>query len=472
MSTDDQRAGLHRGLSSRHIQLIALGGAIGTGLFLGSAGVLRSAGPAMILGYAIAGFIALLIMRQLGEMVVQEPVAGSFGHFATHYWGRFAGFLSGWNYWVMYALVCMAELTAVGKYVQYWWPEIPIWLSAAVFFLLVNGLNLINVKVFGESEFWLSIVKVGAIIAMILLASYLLISGTGGPQASVSNLWAHGGFFPHGVGGMLMAMVFILFAFGGMEMIGLTAAESDNPRRVIPKAINQVVWRILLFYIGSLTLLLSLYPWNELLASLSGSQDVYSASPFVKIFSLIGNDVAAHVLNFVILTAALSVYNCGAYGMSRMLFGLAEQGNAPKVFLKTNRRGIPVPAVLASAAITGLCLITNYLLPGRAFELMMTLAVAALLINWVMITLTHWRFRRAKQSAGEALYFKALWYPYGNLLCLAFMAGILIIMLMIPGIRVSVFLIPAWIVLLWCAYRLKKPAAARFETLSTSSQES
>lgn len=472
MNTDEQNAGLRRGLSSRHIQLIALGGAIGTGLFLGSAGVLNSAGPAMILGYAIAGFIALLIMRQLGEMVVQEPVAGSFGYFATHYWGRFAGFLSGWNYWIMYALVCMAELTAVGKYVQFWWPEIPIWLSAAVFFLLVNAINLINVRVFGESEFWLSIIKVGAIIAMILLASYLLISGAGGPQASVSNLWAHGGFFPHGVGGMLMAMVFILFAFGGMEMIGLTAAEADNPRRVIPKAINQVVWRILLFYIGSLTLLLSLYPWNELLVSLSSSQDVYSASPFVKIFSLIGNDVAAHTLNFVILTAALSVYNCGAYGMSRMLFGLAEQGNAPKVFLKTNRRGIPVPAVLASAAVTGLCLIINYLIPGRAFELMMTLAVAALLINWVMITLTHWRFRRAKQSAGEALYFKALWYPFGNLLCLAFMAAILIIMLMIPGIRISVFLIPVWIVLLWCAYRLKTSAAARFARLSPSSQES
>ncbi|VXC36872.1 aromatic amino acid transporter [Pseudomonas sp. 8Z] len=472
MSTDDQRVGLHRGLSNRHIQLIALGGAIGTGLFLGSAGVLKSAGPAMILGYAIAGFIALLIMRQLGEMVVQEPVAGSFGYFASNYWGRFAGFLSGWNYWIMYALVCMAELTAVGKYVQFWWPEIPIWFSAAVFFLMVNVINLINVKAFGESEFWLAIIKVGAIIAMILLASYLLVSGAGGPQASVSNLWAHGGFFPNGIDGMLMAMVFILFAFGGMEMIGLTAAESDNPRRVIPKAINQVVWRILLFYLGSLTLLLSLYPWNDLLVSLGDAQDVYSASPFVKIFSLIGNDVAAHVLNFVILTAALSVYNSGAYCMSRMLFGLAEQGNAPKVFLKVNRRGVPVSAVLASAAVTALCLIINYLLPGNAFELMMTLAVSALLINWVMITLTHWRFRRAKLAIGETLYFKALWYPLGNVLCLAFMAAIVVVMLMIPGIRVSVFMIPVWIVLLWCAYRLRKPTGARFETSFATSQES
>lgn len=472
MSAEHQNAGLQRGLSSRHIQLIALGGAIGTGLFLGSAGVLKTAGPAMILGYAIAGFIALLIMRQLGEMVVQEPVAGSFGYFATRYWGRFAGFLSGWNYWIMYALVCMAELTAVGKYVQFWWPEVPIWLSAGLFFLLVNAINLINVKAFGESEFWLAIVKVGAIIGMIILASYMLVSGTGGPQAAVSNLWAHGGFFPHGVSGMLMAMAFILFAFGGMEMIGLAAAESDDPRRVIPKAINQVVWRILIFYVGSLTLLLSLYPWDQLLVSLSDSQDAYGASPFVKIFSLVGSDMAAHALNFVILTAALSVYNSGAYCMSRMLFGLAEQGNAPKVFLKVNRRGVPLPALLASAAITALCLIINYVLPGSAFELMMTLAVAALLINWVMITLTHVRFRRARQSMGEALYFKALWYPFGNVLCLSFMAAILVIMLMIPDIRISVFMIPGWVLLLWCVYKLRKPASAGFGASPVVARES
>lgn len=472
MSIENTSATLQRGLSSRHIQLIALGGAIGTGLFLGTAGVLKTAGPSMILGYAIAGFIAFLIMRQLGEMVVQEPVAGSFGHFATRYWGRFAGFLSGWNYWIMYALVCMAELTAVGKYVQFWWPQVPIWASAAAFFVLVNIINLSNVKAFGETEFWFAIVKVFAIIGMILLASYLLVSGDGGPQASMSNLWEHGGFFPNGLTGMLMAMGFILFAFGGMEMIGITAAESDNPRRVIPKAINQVVWRIIIFYVGALTLLLALYPWDQLLVSLSSTQDAYGASPFVKIFSLIGSDVAAHVLNFVILTAALSVYNGGAYCMSRMLFGLAEQGNAPKVFLRVNRRGIPVPAVLASAAVTGVCLLINYLVPGNAFELMMTLAVAALLINWVMITLTHMRFRRAMRIKGETLHFRALWFPFGNILCLAFMAMILVILLMIPGIRISVFMIPVWVVLLWFAFKLRKPAATELQGSTFNAQKS
>lgn len=461
MRANTQPAELRRGLKNRHIQLIALGGAIGTGLFLGSAGVLKSAGPSMVLGYAIAGFIAFLIMRQLGEMVVQEPVAGSFGYFANRYWGPFAGFLSGWNYWIMYVLVCMAELTAVGKYVQYWWPEIPTWATAAAFFVLVNLINLTNVKAFGEVEFWFAIVKVVAIVGMIALAGYLLVSGTGGEQASLSNLWAHGGFFPHGTSGLLMAMAFILFAFGGLEMIGITAAESDDPQRVIPKAINQVVYRILIFYVGALSLLLALYPWDQLLQTLASGSDAYGSSPFVQIFSLIGSDRAAHVLNFVVLTAALSVYNSGVYCMSRMLFGLAEQGNAPKALLRLNRRGVPVPAVAASAVVTGLCVLINYLAPGNDFELMMALAVSALMINWVMISLTHLRFRKAMQRQGVVPVFKALWYPFGNLLCLVFMAGILVIMLMIPGVRVSVFMIPVWVLVLWGFYRVKVEKTGR-----------
>ena len=236
---------LKRGLKNRHIQLIALGGAIGTGLFLGSAGVMKSAGPSMILGYAICGFIAFMIMRQLGEMIVEEPVAGSFSHFAHKYWGGFAGFLSGWNCWMLYILVGMSELTAVGKYIHYWWPEIPTWASAAAFFILINAINLANVKVFGEAEFWFAIIKVLAIVGMIGLGSYLLVSGSGGPEASIGNLWEHGGFFPNGVSGLVMALAIIMFSFGGLEMLGFTAAEADKPKTVIPKAINQVIYRIL-----------------------------------------------------------------------------------------------------------------------------------------------------------------------------------------------------------------------------------
>ncbi len=461
MSGQNSHSGeLKRGLKNRHIQLIALGGAIGTGLFLGSAGVMQSAGPSMILGYAICGFIAFLIMRQLGEMIVEEPVAGSFAHFAHKYWGGFAGFLSGWNCWVLYILVGMSELTAVGKYVHYWWPEIPTWASAAAFFILINAINLANVKVFGEAEFWFAIIKVLAIVGMIGLGSYLLVSGSGGPEASVTNLWAHGGFFPHGVGGLVMAMAIIMFSFGGLEMLGFTAAEADKPKTVIPKAINQVIYRILIFYIGALVVLLSLTPWDSLVSSLTSSGDAYSASPFVQVFSLLGSNTAAHILNFVVLTAALSVYNSGTYCNARMLYGMAEQGDAPASLAKIDKRGVPVRSILASAAVTVVAVLLNYLMPHSALELLMSLVVATLVINWAMISYSHLKFRQHMDRTGQKSLFRALIYPYGNYLCLAFVVFILGIMLLMPGIRVSVYAIPVWLVVMWGFYWLKSKRSA------------
>jgi len=295
---------LQRGLSNRHVQLIALGGSVGTGLFLGTAATINMAGPSVLLGYALGGVIAFLIMRQLGEMVVEEPVAGSFSHFACRYWGEFAGFLSGWNYWALYVLVGMAELTAVGVYVQFWWPQIPSWVSALVFFVFINAINLFNVRMYGEMEFWFSIIKVSAIMAMIGFGSWLLASGNGGPQAAVSNLWALGGFFPNGVNGLVMAMAIIMFSFGGLELVGITAAEVRHPEQTIPKATNQLIYRILIFYIGALGVLLALYPWNQV-------SEI--GSPFVLIFHHLDTGWVATALNIIVLTAALSVYNSGVY---------------------------------------------------------------------------------------------------------------------------------------------------------------
>jgi aromatic amino acid transport protein AroP len=438
-----QGEALKRGLKNRHIQLIALGGAVGTGLFLGSASVIESAGPAVILGYAIAGFIAFLIMRQLGEMVVEEPVAGSFSHFAYKYWGNFAGFASGWNYWVLYVLVAMAELTAVGKYVQFWWPDFPTWASAAIFFVMINAINLTNVKVFGEMEFWFAIVKVVAVIGMILFGGWLLFSGHAGPQATVRNLWEQGGFFPHGIGGLVMVMAIIMFSFGGLD---ITAAEADNPEVSIPKATNQVLWRILIFYIGSLAVLLSLMPWTRVTSEVS---------PFVFIFHELGDAMVANALNVVILTAALSVYNSCVYCNSRMLFGLAQQGNAPKALLKVDRRGVPVLTILVSAVATALCVLINYLMPGEAFGLLMSLVVSALVINWAMISLAHLKFRRKKDQQGVTTRFKALLYPAGNWICLIFLAAILVLMATTPGMAISVWLIPVWLVILGVGYFIK-----------------
>lgn len=437
---------LKRGLKNRHIQLIALGGAVGTGLFLGIADTIRMAGPSVLLGYAIGGFIAFLIMRQLGEMVVEEPVAGSFSHFAYKYWGNFAGFASGWNYWILYVLVAMAELTAVGKYIQYWYPEIPTWASAAVFFVLINAINLTNVKVYGEMEFWFSIIKVAAVVGMILFGCWLLFGGHAGPDAKVSNLWDRGGFFPNGISGLVMAMAVIMFSFGGLELVGITAAEADDPEKSIPKATNQVLYRILIFYIGSLTVLLSLYPWTKVIGG---------ASPFVMIFHDLGDSLVANALNVVILTAALSVYNSCVYCNSRMLFGLAQQGNGPKALLKVDARGVPVIAIAVSAAATALCVLINYLMPGEAFGLLMALVVSALVINWAMISLAHLKFRRKKDQQGVETRFKALLYPLGNWICLLFLAGILVIMAMTPGMAISVWLIPVWIAILGVGYMIK-----------------
>ncbi|AWK14339.1 amino acid permease [Candidatus Fukatsuia symbiotica] len=436
---------LKRGLKNRHIQLIALGGAIGTGLFLGIAQTIKMAGPSVLLGYAIGGLIAFLIMRQLGEMVVEEPVSGSFSHFAYKYWGNFAGFLSGWNYWAMFILVGMAELTAVGIYIQYWWPEIPTWVSAAAFFVLINLINLINVRLYGETEFWFAMIKVMAIIGMIFFGGYLLIFGYGGPTASITNLWDQGGFLPHGVSGLVMAMAIIMFSFGGLEMVGMTAAEAENPRSSIPKAVNQVVYRILIFYIGSLTVLLSLYPWTKV---------IEGGSPFVMIFHELDSFWVATILNVVVLTAALSVYNSGVYCNSRMLFSLAARGNAPKVLARVNKHGVPVLSVLFSALATSVGVLINYLIPGKAFELLMALVVSTLVINWLMICLAHLKFRKAKIREGVEPGFKAICYPYGNYICLVFLALILVIMYLTEGIRISVLLIPLWVGALWCGFLL------------------
>lgn len=442
---------LNRGLKNRHIQLIALGGAVGTGLFLGVSHTIQLAGPSILLGYALGGMIAFFIMRQLGEMVVEEPVAGTFSHFAYRYWSGFAGFMSGWNYWALYVLVGMAELTAIGVYMQYWWPALPTWASAAIFFVLVNAINLAHVRLYGELEFWFSLVKVGAILGMIGFGAWLLASGTGGPQASMANLWQHGGFFPNGVSGLVMAMAIIMFSFGGLELIGITAAEADQPEKSIPRATNQVIVRILVFYVGALLVLLALYPWQKV---------VTGGSPFVLIFHELNSNAVATALNVVILTAALSVYNSCVYSNSRMLYGLAKQGNAPRSLLWVNTRGVPLRALGLSSLATGTCVLLNYLMPDGALGLLMALVVSALVLNWFIISLTHLRFRAAKRKEGTATRFPSWGYPLTNYLCLAFLAGILVIMLLTPGVRVSVLLIPPWILLLALTYRYKTRKAA------------
>lgn len=468
MEDNNKEKGLKRGLSNRHIQLIALGGAIGTGLFLGIGKAAILAGPSVILGYAIAGLIAFFIMRQLGEMVVEEPVSGSFSFFANKYWGSFAGYASGWNYWVLYVLVSMAELTAIGVYVQFWWPEIPLWASSLFFFIIINALNLASVKVYGETEFWFSIIKVVAIIAMIIFGSYLLISGTGGPNSSISNLYNDGGFFPKGwfesngeggFQGLLVALVVIMFSFGGLELVGITAAEAENPEKNIPKATNQVLIRILVFYVGALFILFSLMPWRTITAD---------TSPFVEVFNSLNSlnftigettysftKIIANVLNVIVLTAALSVYNSCVYSNSRMLYGLAEQGNAPKFLKKVNKNHSPIAAILVSAVLVGVTIIINKLIPEKALDILMSLVVSSLIINWVMISWTHIYFKKQKIKEGIHTKFPTIFYPFSNYISLFFLIGVLV-MMWFTGLKISVELIPVWLIVLYLSYLIVK----------------
>lgn len=460
-----EKKNLKRGLTNRHIQLIALGGAIGTGLFLGIGPAAVMAGPSVILGYAFAGFIAFMIMRQLGEMVVEEPVSGSFSYFAYKYWGPFAGFISGWNYWILYIFVSMAELTAIGTYVQFWWPHIPLWVSSLFFFLIINAINLANVKIYGEAEFWFAIIKVIAIIAMIVFGCYLLLSGTGGPHASIANLWNDEGFFPKGFfsmnengkyQGLLAAMAIIMFSFGGLELIGITSAEAEHPEKTIPKATNQVIYRILIFYVGALIILFSLSPWREI---------TIDSSPFVTVFNTLKGfrftiagftiyftHIVANILNLVVLTAALSVYNSSVYCNSRMLYGLSIQGNAPKFLSRLNKNHVPIMAILVSAVFAAICVIINKLIPQEALEYLMSFVVSTLIINWIMISLTHLFFRKSKNKDKIIPKFRSFGYPVTNYICLIFLIGILIIM-WLTGMKLSVELIPVWLFILFIGYK-------------------
>lgn len=445
---------LKRGLKNRHIQLIALGGAIGTGLFYGSAKTIELVGPAVMLSYAIGGFFIYLVMRCMGEMSVHTPVSGAFSTFANDYWSPMAGFVSGWNYWFCYIAVSMAEVTAVGIYINYWFPDIPQWVAGFIMFLIITVINLIGVKAFGEIEFWGAIIKVLAVIVMILLGLAIIFFGfgQGGEPVGFANLTQEGGFLPNGWTGLLLSLVVVTFAFGGVELIGITAGEAQDPDKTIPKAINQVLYRILIFYVGSMLVLVTLFPWNKV--GLDGS-------PFVLIFDKLGIPAAAHILNFIVLTATFSAYNSCLYSNARMLFGLAEQGNAPKFLRKVGKKtGVPTYAVLFSSGIVGISVILNAFLPGQVFNIVMSIAILAIIINWVMILFTHLKFRKTiGPEAVQNLKFKMPWFPISNYVTMGYLIMLAVLMAFLPDYRLSLYMAPVWLTILIVAYKIKSARA-------------
>ena len=458
-----QEGSLKRNLTNRHIQFIALGGSLGTGLFLGAGSAIFAAGPAVLLGYLVSGIMAFSIMRQLGEMDTEEPMAGSFSYFAYKYWGDFPGFLAGWNYWTLYVMIGIAELTAVAAYTQYWFPDIATWKTALFFFTIISTVNISAVKIYGEMEFAFSIVKIAAICAMILAGCYILffapslVSG-----ATIKNLWLaptigqyagdtnFSGFFPHGLIGLIMALPIITFSFGGLELVGITAAETENPKATIPKAINQVVFRIVVFYVGSLAVLLSLYHWSNL---------KITDSPFVMIFDKIGFKYAAWTLNFIVLTAALSVYNSCIYSNSRMLYGLALQNNAPQIFTKTSTRGVPTASLLLSSLLTFLVVPLNYFIPNwfNAFKIIFSFVVVCAIVNWWMIIISHLKFKKQKKVENYKTFFPSPFYPYSNYVTMIFYFLIMASMTLPQlGMGKQVAAVPIWLLAVYIAYKISR----------------
>ena len=448
MKTNSQQS-LKRGLKNRHLQMIALGGAIGTGLFYGSASTIQLAGPAISLSYLIGGCVIFFIMRMLGEMAVDNPVSGSFSSYANTYWHEFVGFLSGWNYWMNYVIVSMVELTAVGIYINYWLPDVPQWLSALICLIIITVINLINVKLYGEFEFCTAIIKVVAICCMIIFGIYIICTDMGTFPENLSNLWSHGGYLPNGWWGLALSLVVVMFSFGGVDLIGITAGEAENPEKTLPKAINQILIRILIFYIGTMVVLMSLSSWDQV--GLQGS-------PFVQIFSNIGIPAAANILNFVVLVAALSAYNGILYGTSRMLYGLAKEGNAPKIFASLSRTGIPMVGILVSAVIGIILVIMTYYFPKELFMYLLSIVVAGLIISWFIITITHMKFRLkfTRENRLDELKFKSLFYPYTNYFCILFLIAVVVIMTQIPDMLISIIVLPIWVIFIYMTYLFKK----------------
>ncbi|MEC3854130.1 MULTISPECIES: amino acid permease [Paenarthrobacter] len=465
-STELTEDGLALGLSSRHLRMLAVGGSIGVGLFLGSGAGIAVAGPALILVYAVVGAVIFIIMRALGELLIYRPVTGSFTEYAREFLGPAFGFITGWGNWITWTLIGMSEITAAGIFVQFWFPDVPQWVTALVAVVCLVLLNLLHVGAFGEAEFWFASIKIIAIVGLILggLAVILFGIGPAGQTASFGNLvnvevpGTLGGFAPFGIIGILFAIQIAVFSYQGAELLGMAASETRNRRVVVPKAINSVPLRIILFYVGSLVILMSVVEWNKF----SGNQ-----SPFVQALEQIGIPAAAGLMNFVVLTSALSACSSGLFSNARLLKRLATDGVAPAVFASTNRNHVPAASVLASGGVMLLGVILNAVVPEQAFQYLLALCSLAALWTWGIILVTHMVYRR-KVNRGE-LPPSGFKLPAAKVLgpiALTFLAGVVVLMAFDDSSRVALYALPFWAAALIGGYYLSKKFNPRHSILN------
>jgi amino acid transporter, AAT family len=444
---------LARNLRNRHIQLIAIGGTIGVGLFLGSAKAIHNAGPGLLLAYAVGGVAIFFIMRALGELLTYRPVAGSFATYAEEFCGPLPGFVTGWSYWFAWVVTVMAEITAIGIYVGFWVPQVPQWLPSLIALLVLYGTNLLAVRVFGELEFWFALIKVVTIVALIIAGLFVLVFHVGalGPTARFSNLWSHGGFLPLGFIAVLLTLQIVMFAYEGVELIGVTAGEAENPAVVLPRATNGIIARILIFYIGALFIIVSLVPWTDLDPKVS---------PFVFVFGKLGVPGAATIVNLVVITAAASSCNSGLFSTGRMLWTLAQRGQAPRGFAALSSRQVPAAGIHASAAVMLIGVALNYLVPERVFTIVTSVALVGTLWTWGIILVAHANYRRAV-AAGRvpAAPFRMPGAPFANWIVLAFLVLVAVMLVKQPDTRVALYVAPFWFGLLVVGYGLMRARA-------------
>ncbi|MDN6722599.1 MAG: amino acid permease, partial [Staphylococcus equorum] len=428
---------LQRGLGARQMRMIALGGTIGVGLFLGATSTIKWTGPSVIFAYLIAGIFIFLVMRAMGEMVYLHPTSGSFANFASDYIHPVAGYLTAWSNIFQWVVVGMSEVIAVGEYMNYWFPDLPQWIPGVIVVVLLACANLVSVKAFGEFEFWFAMIKIVTIILMIIAGFGIIFFGlgNGGEAIGLSNLWSHGGFMPNGWLGFFFALSIVIGSYQGVELIGITAGETKDPQKNIKSAVNGVIWRILIFYIGAIFVIVTVYPWDQL-----GN----IGSPFVATFAKVGITFAAGLINFVVLTAAMSGCNSGIFSASRMTLNLSQKGMLPKFFGKVMKNGVPVWTVIAIALGILIGALLNVILPlfikgaDSIFVYVYSASILPGMVPWFMILISHLRFRKNHPEEIKGHPFKMPGGAFTNYITMAFFIVVLIGMLFNKETVVSV----------------------------------
>ncbi|MEU9195839.1 amino acid permease [Streptomyces hundungensis] len=429
-------SGLKAGLKNRHLSMIAIGGVIGAGLFVGSGSGIAAAGPAILLSYALVGVMVVFVMRMLGEMAAARPSSGSFSAYADRALGRWAGFSIGWLYWFFWVVVLAVEATAGAKILHDWVPGVPQWGWALIVMVVLTATNLASVSSYGEFEFWfagIKVVAIGGFVIIGLLAVFGVLPGSDNPGEGFAHLTDAGGFFPKGYGAILTGVLMVVFSFMGSEIVTLAAGESEDPRRAVTKATNSVIWRIAVFYLGSIFIVLTLLKWND--------PSIVADGSYVAALKTIGIPHADQIMNVIVLTAVLSCLNSGLYTASRMAFSLGERGDAPKAFARTNKRGVPRVAILSSVVFGFVAVFFNYEWPDTVFAFLLNSSGAVALFVWLVICFTQLRMRGIiLREQPEKLTVKMWGFPYLTWLTIGMISFVLVYMLFDDSGREQVLL--------------------------------